>query len=270
MSQPIQALPSALGSVEDIFRSVKGKEVVVFLDYDGTLIPIVERPELATMAGAMRSVVKRLAELCTVAIISGRDRADVERLVNVDSLFYAGSHGFDIAGPQRQPLRHEAGSRFSPELDRAEEFLRGHLAGVEGALIERKRYTIAVHYRLVADENLQQVGMGVDSVLTSFPMLRKRDGKKVYEVQPNLDWDKGKAVLWLLEALGLRADAVVPFYIGDDLTDEDAFHALRDRGVGIVVGEGSRLTTARYALRDPDEVRQLLDQIVTALRGRVA
>ena len=87
-------------------------------------------------------------------------------------------------------------------------------------------------------------------------------GKKVFEIQPDIDWDKGKALLKLMEALGIHAEDSLIIYIGDDLTDEDAFRALPNQGVGIVVADGAtRLTRAQYRLADPKEVCAFLARL---------
>jgi trehalose-phosphatase len=91
------------------------------------------------------------------------------------------------------------------------------------------------------------------------------DGKKVYELLPDIDWDKGKAVLWLLENLGLDCANGRPIYVGDDRTDEDAFRALGQRGVGILVSEQPRPTAASYSLKDPAEVGRFLRELVATL-----
>jgi trehalose 6-phosphate phosphatase len=105
----------------------------------------------------------------------------------------------------------------------------------------------------------------VDDVLARHPDLRKGYGKKVFELQPRLDWHKGKAVLWLLRVLELDGPEVLPLYIGDDLTDEDAFRALGDRGLSIIVEEGSRPTAASYVLKHPEEVRSFLRHLIAWL-----
>jgi len=265
--KPIRELPSALDAIPEIIRGAKGKRLALFLDYDGTLTPIVERPELAIMSEEMRATVKTLAERCTVAIISGRDRRDVERLVNLNALFYAGSHGFDIAGPHGWHTQHEPAAPYVPAIDRAEKALREALSGVKGAIVERKKYSVAVHYRLVADEGVKTAQEAVQTVLSHQPDLRMLQGKKVYDLQPRIDWDKGKAVLWLLQALDLNKTAVLPVYVGDDITDEDAFKALRNFGIGIVVGDDSRPTIAHYALNNPDEVQDFLQRLIASLRS---
>jgi len=260
-----KSLPSALESLGDIEKAVRGKEAVVFLDYDGTLTPIVESPDLAVLSPDMRRTVKTLADVCTVGVISGRDLEDVRNMVGIDGIVYAGSHGFDIEGSKSRRAELQQGKDFLPALEEAEKQLRDILRPVEGALVERKKFSIAVHYRKVRQEEVPQVEDGVNRVLEKSPGLRKSFGKKVFELQPEIDWNKGKALFWVLDALDLNGPDVLPFYIGDDTTDEDAFRAIEDRGIGIVVMNRPRPTRARYALRDPDAVGRFLEALRTVI-----
>lgn len=262
-----EELVSALDSVEEIARDAKEKSVVIFLDYDGTLTPIVETPDQAILSDEMRQTLQGLGRRCTVAVISGRDLRDVQERVGIASLFYAGSHGFDITGPEGRHLEYQQGLEFLPLLDWAEKALRDRLGSISGSLIERKKFSIAVHYRKVEEEDVRSVEKAVDQVLTSQPGLRKTHGKKVFELQPEIDWHKGKAVQWLLEALDLDQPAVLSLYIGDDVTDEDAFKALRQRGIGILVGNTTSNTAARYRLKNPDEVKRFLKELISFLPG---
>ena len=263
------ALPSALDRFEDVLARFRQQPVVVFLDYDGTLTPIVERPELAVLSQDVREVLDALSRHCPVGIISGRDRKDVTNLVNLNSLIYAGSHGFDIAGPEHlTTLSHEVGTQFSEALDHAEDVLRPLLQPIAGALIERKKFSIAVHYRLVDPDDVSRVEEAVTRVMADSPDLRRSEGKKVFEMQPQLDWDKGKALLWLLEGMKWKEHQYYPVYIGDDLTDEHAFRELVDRGLGIVVEPGSRFSSASYSLQDPREVKEFLLQLSRHLESR--
>ena len=255
-------LPSVLDPDTELERQLEVRRPVVFLDYDGTLTPIVARPELAVLDAAVRRTLVSLAERCPLAIVSGRDRADVQRLVGLDELIYAGSHGFDVRGPG---LRIEHGAAFLPDLDSAENELRLSLARIPGALLERKTYALAVHVRGLAPDRAVAVEAAVDAALGRHVRLRKGTGKMVFELLPRLDWHKGKAVLHILEALRLPAAHFLPIYIGDDRTDEDAFAALADCGVGILVAESPRPTAAYYTLRDPDEVHRFLQYVVGAV-----
>jgi len=255
---------SALDRLKDIFRQAAGKQLAVFLDYDGTLTPIVSRPEDAVLSPKMRQTIKELADHCFVAIISGRDLQDVENLVGLDNIYYAGSHGFDISGPQGQHLEHQMGTEFLPVLDQTEKSLRNFLEDkIPGVQIERKKFSIAVHYRRAEASRVGEVEEVVDRGQRGSKGLRKTSGKKIFELQPDIDWHKGKALLWLSEQLGLDRPEFLPLYLGDDVTDEDAFKVLRGRGIGIAVQEEAAPTAASYRLRDPGEVEKFLKALTT-------
>lgn len=214
---------------------------------------------MAVLAPGMRSVLERLSAKCLVAIVSGRDLRDVQERVDMPHLVFAGSHGFDIEGPGGLHEQHAAGASAIPALDAAQAELERRAAAIPGVQVERKRFAIAVHFRNADDRDEPAVARIVDDVLAMHPGLRKGHGKKVLELRPDVSWDKGRAVLWLLDALELGADRATPIYIGDDVTDEDAFDALAasGRGIGIVVGpEGD--TAARYQLADVDDVERFL------------
>ena len=258
-------LPSALNRVEEIIAGAGGKRLAIFLDYDGTLTPIVSQPEDAWLSDSMRQALQALAAQAPVAILSGRDLDDVRRRVNLDGILYAGSHGFDIAGPRG--LRKQVATEFLPKLDIAEKELHEALDGIPGARVERKHFSIAVHYRNVRENAVPKVERAVGEVTARHRELRRLDGKKVYELLPAIDWDKGKAVIWLLETLGLesRSGGIRPIYIGDDRTDEDAFRALQQHGIGILVSEQLQPTAASYSLKDPDEVERFLRELTSTL-----
>lgn len=254
-------LPSALDHFDQIEHRIEGKEIVVCLDYDGTLTPIVDRPELAALSDEMRLLLKKLGGLCPTALVSGRALQELKNLVGVDDLFYAGSHGFDIVGPEGAGIQHEVGKRFVPAVEHAHEQLCAELGDIDGVIIETKRYSLSVHYRLVDARLIPTVERALDQILRRHPTLRKTHGKKVFEVRPRIDWNKGKAVQWLLAALGL--EAAVALYIGDDTTDEDAFRAVTDTGIGVLVANEPRPTAAIYGLKDPEEVGRFLERIAT-------
>lgn len=256
-----EPLPSALDRVDDLLEEAMGKTPAIFLDYDGTLTPIVESPDKAVLSESMRDTILSVAKRFKTAVISGRDLQDVRDKVGIDHIYYAGSHGFDIAGPGGQRETFQQGQEFLPDLDKAETMLKEKAGKIPGVLLERKKFSIAVHYRKVAREAVGQVKEAVDRVASRFDGLKASSGKKVYELRPDMDWDKGKALLWVLDSLDLKGSDVLPLYIGDDTTDEDAFRAIKDQGIGIVVMEASRPTAARYRLRDPGEVRKFLDRL---------
>jgi trehalose 6-phosphate phosphatase len=268
LDRNIGDLPHALEDGDRLVRDLAGRRPAVFLDYDGTLTPIVDRPEDALISESMREAVRGLAGRCPVCVVSGRDRRVVQELMGVDDLIVAGSHGFDIWSPAGGEIQREEGAGFADLLEEVNERLHREMSPIEGALIEPKKTSVAAHYRLVSEEERPRIKGIVDAVLEEHPgELKVTPGKMVYEIQPNVEWDKGKAVLYLLEALGLDGDDVVPMYLGDDITDENAFEALATRGIGVFVGHADdpevagRTTSADYVLHTVKEVEQFLDTL---------
>jgi trehalose-phosphatase len=261
----IRDLPPALERKDEIADLLAGAIPAVFLDYDGTLTPIVEDPTEAQLSEETRTVLRALARRCALSIVSGRDRWDVQKLVDVEGLIYAGSHGFDVKGPEG--LRDQRGDEFLPALDEAARRLTPRVEGVEGASVERKRYAVAVHFREAGAEAESRIREWVDDVEGQIPELRVTGGKMIFELRPDMDWDKGKAIRHLLNILGLKDERAAPIYIGDDLTDEDAFREVQEKGVGVVVrGEDDdRETAAKYSLDDPSEVRDFLNHLVESM-----
>jgi len=254
-------IPSALEHVHEI--AAHARRLAVFLDYDGTLTPIVSQPTKAVLSDLTRQTVRALAAHVPVAVLSGRDLDDIRQRVDIEGIVYAGSHGFDIAGPRG--LRKQVATEFLPIMDAAEKELKEKLAGIHGILLERKRFSVAAHYRQANENGVNKVMRALNEEVARHGELRTIAGKKLFELQPNIDWNKGRAVFWLLETLGLEQPEVLPLYVGDDVTDEDAFRALRQSGISIVVSELPRPTAARYALKSPREVERFLREIVARL-----
>jgi alpha,alpha-trehalase len=268
--QTVSSLPSALENKNEVLNRLRGKNLAIFLDYDGTLTPIVEDPAQATLPAKTKRVIKRLAEQYPVAIISGRDLADVQDMVGISGIAYAGSHGFDIVEPGGQHRDQKIGKRFLPVLRRAGKELYQALKDIPGARVERKRFAIAAHYRQVKRADVGQLEQRFAQVLSHYPELRKSSGKKVFELRPDIDWDKGRALFHLLETLYADGSQILPLYIGDDVTDEDAFRAIGDRGMAIAVGSEKRQTAAHYGLRDPEEVTEFLRALAALVEREVS
>ena len=261
-------LPNALGEQAELDRRLRAARPAVFLDYDGTLTPIVERPEDAVISDGMREVVRSLAQRCKVCVVSGRDRRVVQELMGIHDLVVAGSHGFDIWSPDQGTIEHDAAQSYEQLIAAVTRRLQAELAGIDGALVEPKKASVAAHYRLVAPDERRRVTEVVERLLAEHSdELKVTPGKMVYELQPRIEWDKGRAVLHLLEVLQLDRDDVVPVYFGDDITDEHAFQALAGRGIGIFVGDpddpevAGRTTAADFVLASIDEVERLLDSL---------
>ncbi|KAK0587778.1 hypothetical protein LWI29_028772 [Acer saccharum] len=276
--------PSALNSFEQIISYAKNKKIAIFLDYDGTLSPIVDDPDRAIISDCMRSAVKDVAKYFPTAIISGRSRDKVYELVGLTELYYAGSHGMDIMGPVNHSVSADhlncinstdhlgkEGNLFQPArefitmIDKVFKTLLENTKSIKGAKVENHKFCASVHYRNVEEKNWPTIAQCVHDILKDYPQLHLTHGRKVLEIRPEIDWNKGKAVDFLIESLGLsNSDGVLPIFIGDDRTDEDAFKVLREgnRGYGILVSSVPKESNAFYSLRDPSEVKEFLSSLV--------
>lgn len=283
--------PSALDNFEKVLEAADGKCVFVFLDYDGTLSPIVEDPERAYMSDEMRAAVKEIATLLPTAIITGRRRDKVYEFVQLPELYYAGSHGMDIMGPAEgsngfkahgtktldeegnEVVLFQPASDFMLIMDEIFKLLEEKASKVPGAKVEHNKFCVSVHFRCVKEENWLPLAEQVNHVIKPYPNLYLTQGRKVLEIRPSISWNKGKALDFLIRTLGFgnRNDAF-PIYIGDDKTDEDAFKvvARRKHGLAILVSDVVKDTNAVCSLRNPSEVLEFLQRLVRWKRRRLS
>lgn len=259
-------LPSALKSFKKIESQFKDKEVVIFFDYDGTVTPIVSHPKDANLSEKMKNALIKLSNQCTLAVISGRGLNDIKSRVGIKGIYYSGSHGYEIEGPSIK-MEYQPALEFVETFDALEIELTKLLVDVEGALVERKKFSIALHYRNVAKSEVCLVEKAADEAIKKYPKLRKSYGKKVYELQPDLEWNKGKALEWLMQKLHIQKVGSKVFYIGDDITDENAFSTIKTYGIGILVGAEARNTGAQYKLRDTDQTLHFLEILSSSLQN---
>lgn len=233
---------------------------LLLLDYDGTLTPIRKRPELALLAPRRREFLRRLARRpnIKIAIISGRRLAEIKMLVNIPGLVYVGNHGFEIEIGRRTFIR-PAARRFAATLKKIKAAL-SVLRSIKGVIVEDKRYALSVHFRLVPAGRLKYFrGLFLKALRRWRRKVKITSGKKVFEIRPPVDWDKGKAVKWLVREL--KPGKYRPVYIGDDRTDEDAFRALKGVGLSYKVGKGGK-SRADDRLGNVADVYRLLSNYV--------
>ncbi|QLL08445.1 trehalose-phosphatase [Mycobacterium vicinigordonae] len=261
----ISELPDAL----DVLSQIAGS-TAVFFDFDGTLSEIVNDPDAARPAHGVPEALQKLAARCPVAILSGRDLADVSKRVGLPGIWYAGSHGFELTAPDGTHHQNEDAAAAIPVLEQAAAELRGRLSSIPGVVVEHKRFGVAVHYRNAARDRVGEVSAAVRTAGRR-DALRVTTGREVIELRPDLDWDKGKTLRWVIEHLGPGSESLLPIYLGDDITDEDAFDAIREDGVPIMVrhsDDGDRATAAEYTLESPAAVAEFTDRLARQLDPR--
>jgi trehalose 6-phosphate phosphatase len=259
-------LPDAMEMLERMSTArERAGGMLLGLDFDGTLAPIVPRPEDAAMPPHTRAAVEALAARpdTHVALVSGRSLADLRERVALDGAFYAGNHGFEIEGPGVHRIHPDAQAARGAMARLAGE-LGERLAGMVGAIVEDKGLTLSVHYRMVDDEaEGRRIDALVHEACAHLRGLRPTRGKKVVEVRPDVDWHKGRALAFLRDTLLHDVPGAPTIFIGDDRTDEDAFREVGDGGCAIVVGDPPPPDTAAHAALASTEA-------VAAFLGRLA
>lgn len=254
-------LPWALDLLPEIKRRIGGRNIAWFLDFDGTLAPIVARPDMATLPTETKTLLTSLARQSLVCIMSGRTLEDLLEKVDIPTLYYGADHGRRIVGPVGSSIEHEVGSEARSDLRAAAEQLQHALAHIDGVLVEAKDLSLSVHYRLTPEAQRQIVAETTERMVGKFPGLTLGAGALVHELRPDDGWNKGRAMLWLLESLGLDPSGTCPLCVGDDLTDEDMFKAIGTHGISVLVGHTRRSTHAQYRLPDPVATSRFLQSL---------
>jgi trehalose-phosphatase len=242
---------------EVISKIQKSPKVYLFLDYDGTLTPIVSKPKKARISARVRTLIKELNSYpwIRIAIVSGRSLQDIKKMAGVKGIIYAGNHGLEIQDGKGK-IKKTVPVTSYPLLKSVKSSLRHSLKGINGVIIEDKGPTMSVHFRMASPgmrKTVKRVFRKTISPYLSSKNLKVTYGKMVLEVRPAVEWDKGNAVLALL-----GKTRALPVYIGDDITDNDAFRALKGKGICIFVGRPGKDIAADYYLKDPTEVEIFL------------
>ncbi|MFA5780564.1 MAG: trehalose-phosphatase [Elusimicrobiota bacterium] len=235
-------------------RGINSKYMFLFFDYDGTLTPIVRKPELAKLDKKVQKFLKKLSGKFKIAIISGRPLWEVKKFVGLKNIIYSGNHGFEIEF-DRQKFIHPEVQKIVPEIQKIKQVISAKIKNIKGAFLEDKGIVISIHWRLVDKKYLPKLFVLVREIIRDNMRIRLTKGKKVWEIRPNVDWDKGKAVRFIL-TLFPTPYSLFPVFIGDDTTDEDAFKISKN-GITIRVGKSNK-SNARYYLKSQSEVIKFL------------
>ena len=244
-------------------RIKRTKKIIFFLGYDGTLVPIRKKPHLARLDGNTRKLLRQISRKswAKIFIISGRSLKDVKNLVGLKTLYYIGNHGIEAEGPGLHYINPKARS-LKRAIQKSYTILKKNLR-IKGAIVENKTYTLSLHYRLVSPGRIPELVKIFNETIKNLKKSKKvkiTEGKKVFEVRPNIKWDKGAVTRWILKKKNLKK--YLPICIGDDKTDEDAFKVLRNRGITALVSKKRQKTYAKYRIALPSEVVKFLEWIL--------
>lgn len=250
------------------------RHFLLLSDYDGTLTPIVDRPELAYLAEDTKRILRSLVgqPRFTLGVISGRALPDLKNRVGISGIIYAGNHGLEIEGPGFSFVNPVA-EELKPIL-RVMHYVLGQVLGtIRGVFVENKDLSLSIHYRLAEENRAREVERIVQQVVggaEAAGQTKITSGKKVYEVRPAVNWDKGKAIKLLMKKYGKggRNSGLLPIYLGDDLTDYDGFRVIENygNGISVFVGEEIQQSIARYYLKSPEEVTVFLVMLLEQAR----
>ncbi|NCO68371.1 MAG: trehalose-phosphatase [Nitrospirae bacterium CG_4_10_14_0_8_um_filter_41_23] len=268
------------------------QKIALFLDFDGTLVPIQKDPAQCFLMPEIKKQLRSLAnsEGCYVSILSGRKLSDIRKRIGIPCIYYGGNHGIDIAGPGMR-YTHPKASSTRPTILKIKHLLEKEIVDIKGTWLEDKKFTLTLHFRAVKKGDISSVKKAFYKTVARFieetnilhsntkgrknnppiPPLVKGGkggfsnkkllivikGKKVLELVPNISWDKGKAALLILKAI---KDKCFPVYVGDDQTDENAFSVLSEEGITIRVGKSMK-TLAKFYVKSYREVPQALDML---------
>ena len=234
-------------------------------DFDGTLAPIMSYPQRARLGARTYCILETVARHFPVAIITGRALSDVQARVSISRISFAGNHGLEwsVRGKTRRvPI--------PPRMQRSLRIIRVRMQSLarryRGAVLEDKMHTLSLHYRHVLPSNHAAVRAEVKKAARETGNLRLLGGTYIVNILPAVHRDKGTAAREMYVALAGRKRPV-PVFVGDDVTDEDAFRALKG-GITLRVGESSS-SAAQYYVRSRAGVDRLLDALTRYKLARV-
>lgn len=245
-----------LKNLDRLKEAIAARRVSLFLDYDGTITPIVARPEKAQLTYQMKEILKTLVRSYPTAVVSGRALADVKKRVGLNGLAYAGNHGAEIWA-EDFTMVFDTGTAYKKELKRLDGILRELIDAHPGVILENKGHSITLHYRLLDARSQRIITERYEQAVrepVERGIVRLAKSKKAFEIRPAVEWNKGSAVEWLLDRKPFAG--TYPIYIGDDETDKDGFRAVAGRGASVYVG--GDIDEADYYLVAQTEVRTLL------------
>lgn len=246
---------------QEILKRVRdAQQILLLLDYDGTLVPIRSHPGLAKLSASQEKLLERLSASAKfkIGIVTGRSLKDIRKTVGLSGLVYSANHGLEIAIGKRRWV-HPKANAASPLINKTASRLRRIFRAYAGVRVEDKGLTLAVHYRRFSGKPSLLKHKMLEIMQEHAARLILTHGKKIYEIRPAVAWGKGKSLTKIEKMLGYRKKPLVIF-IGDDMTDEDAFGLMSKSDISILVGN-RRKSAARFKARSRKAVYLFLGKL---------
>jgi len=248
--------------MEEIKSRIKDKDVFLFFDLDGTLAPIRKKPSDVKLSESVRDLLKKAKKIkgISLAIISGRDIKSLKKIVGINGIIYSGNHGMELEKNGRRKVLSN-NRTFVKALAEIRKVLKKYLKIYNGIIIEDKVLTLSVHYRMADQKTVKEIRKTFDAVISPYisgKNIAVFNGKKVWEIRPANTYNKGKIVKILLG----KDKKTTPIYFGDDVTDEDAFKAIKRKGIGVKVGKCTCKSFADFYTKNIRDVRKALKKII--------
>jgi trehalose 6-phosphate phosphatase len=252
--------------IPQVFKRIhESDHVVVFLDYDGTLVPFKEKPDDVVTPNGVKTVLTKLInnKKCTVVIVSGRTLKEIKKLLNIPGLSYAAVHGLQIEFSDGTVSNWKPAEHIQALIKTIKKNLIPILQEEKKIILEDKELTLAFHYRQVPENRIKDIKEKFLDIVKKYDTKNSLEilhGAKVIEVRPH-GWNKGKAVETFLNNFIKQANTL-SIYIGDDVTDEDAFRCIGELGITIFVSNNAkRKTNAQYWVKNPGDVSVFLESL---------
>ncbi len=258
-------MPEYLFSSNSWEWEIRNKKILLMLDFDGTLTPIVKNPQESYVSEELSKLLKDLKNFVKIAVISGRDVKDLIKRLSFNVDYFCGSHGLEIEGKDLH-FKHPEVLKLKKIIDSIYKEIKKHFSNNPEIFIEKKTFSFVFHYRNVAGEKRKESMKRFLSIISyyfqQYP-IKIQKGKMVFEVLPDIDWDKGKAIIFIMKFLNHQ---IYPIYVGDDQTDEYAFLTIKENGLTVRIRHSKR-TSAKYFLTSYKEMPRFLKMLREALNG---
>ena len=247
-------------------RPTVAKPLILFLDFDGTLVSIRRHPSLVSLPPARRRFLKQFSSRpgVRIVVISGRALPDLKQKASISGLYYVGNHGLQMEGPGIRYL-HPAARNGRKVLAKIARAIQTAVRGIPGVWLENKQLSLSLHFRQASAAGKKQARIRFFKIVTPHAIagrVRVTGGKQVLELRLPVDWNKGEAARWLLKRwIPRRSGSPVVMAAGDDQTDEDLFRAVPRSGISIFVGEKPAFTRARYRVNSCADLYRFLREL---------